>query len=53
MKIVVHLKNMSRPREYDQVFNAYEKGRFYCLYLSDGKVHKYPIADIFRTIEEY
>lgn len=52
MKVKVHLKTQSNPVEIDEVRNAYEKGSFYCVMLSDKvTVHKFPIADIFRVTE--
>lgn len=53
MTVTIHLKEQSHPIVYESVKNAYEKGSFYCVYLSNGTVYKYPIADIFRVIETY
>lgn len=52
MKILLWLKNTSQPIVFKYVINAYTKGEFYCIY--DGEnVTKFPIADIFRTVESY
>ncbi len=56
IKVNVQLKENSQPIEYTNVIDVYTKGPLLCVYLRlDGKgvVHKYPIADIFRIVQEY
>jgi hypothetical protein len=53
MKVIVHLENQSQAIEYDNAKNTYQKGDLFCVYLETGIVHKYPIAKIFRVIEDY
>lgn len=56
-KVEVHLQSQSFPLLIDHVMNCYEKGQFYCVVVLDTngkrKVQKYPIANIFRILEEY
>ena len=52
MKIKIWLKKTSNPIEMEDVKNAYEKGKFYCIYFNQTVV-KYPIRDIFRVEEDY
>lgn len=51
--IKVHLLSQSKPIVYDTVVNSYTKDGMYCLYLSSGKVHKFPLLSIFRVEEDY
>jgi hypothetical protein len=54
MKTVsVHLADQSQAIVRENVVNAYEKGSFYCLYLTTGTVEKYPIHSIWRVTEDY
>lgn len=53
MNITVHLKTQSQPIKHEKVINTYQKGDFYCVYVEGEVVYKYPIADIFRVIEDY
>lgn len=53
MDIKVHLLSQSQSIEYLNVKNTYTKSGLFCVYLSDGKVHKYPMVNIFRIVEEY
>jgi hypothetical protein len=53
MEIEVHLLSQSQPIKYANVVNAYTKDGLYCIYLSDGIVHKYPLVNIFRIKETY
>jgi len=48
----VQLKLTSQPINHTAV-TAYEKGGFFCILRPDDTVVKYPIADIWRVIEEY
>ena len=51
MRIEIWLKETSQPIVLEAV-NAYTKGPFYCVY--DGvSVSKWPIANIFRVVEDY
>ena len=52
MKVLIDLKESSSPIVIENVKNAYTKGALYCVYY-DNKVSKFPIADIFRIVEEY
>jgi len=51
-KHTIHLKLTENPIVHHSI-NAYEKGSFYCFQVSPGKFIKYPIADIWRLIEEF
>lgn len=56
MKIEIQLERSSFPLVYENVLNAYTKGDLYCvLFEKDGKraSHKFPIANIFRVVEDY
>ena len=53
IKVTIHLKTQSQPIEYTEVINTFQKGDFYVIYTVGEKSHKYPIADIFRVIEDY
>ncbi len=56
MRIEVQREESSLPIVYDDVLNAYTKGKLYCiLFEKDGerKTHKYPISSIFRVVEDY
>jgi hypothetical protein len=48
----VHLKLTEQPIDHE-CLNAYQKGAFYCIYQPDERVVKYPIADIWRIVEDY
>jgi len=52
-KISIQLKESSQPIEHNFT-NTYQKGSFYCVYVEEeDKTYKYPIADIFRVVEDY
>jgi hypothetical protein len=55
MKIVlvrVQLKETSQPINHSAV-TTYTKGAFFCVLRPDDTVVKYPVADIWRVIEDY
>lgn len=52
MKVSIQLNETSQPVEYANVKTAYTKGPFYCLYLETNAVHKIPVHNIFRVVEE-
>jgi inhibitor of KinA sporulation pathway (predicted exonuclease) len=52
IKVQVLLTETSQPVEHDAK-NTYTKGPFFCVYAIDGKVYKYPVANIWRVNEEY
>jgi hypothetical protein len=47
------MQSQSQPVVYGNVKNAYTKDSLYCLYLDEGKVHKFPLCNIFRIEEDY
>lgn len=51
--VVVQLKDQSQPLVYEDVINTYEKGSFFCVYVSGEKVYKHPLRDIWRVKEDY
>jgi hypothetical protein len=53
LRVTVHLYSQSQPIEYADVKNAYTKDGMYCLYLTTGVVHKFPMVGIFRVTEDY
>ena len=53
LNVTVHLKDQSQPIEHKNVINTYQKGDMYTLYCEDEKSYKYPIANIWRVIEDY
>jgi hypothetical protein len=53
MKVKIRLKNTSQQIEYEKVINTYEKGQFYCLYLDNETVKKFPIIELFDITEDY
>lgn len=52
MKLKVHLLSQARPIEYEDVTNEYTKDGLFCVYMGTV-VHKYPLVNIFRVVEEY
>ena len=58
MKIEIHRNETSHPIVYDfHIVNAYTKGNLYCILFKDKEdkliVHKYPLCQIFRIVEDY
>lgn len=56
MKVKIQRNESSLPIIYDNVINAYTKGKLYCvLFDNEGqrKTHKFPINSIFRIVEDY
>ena len=53
MKIQIHLLSQSKPIDYKEVKNAYTKDGMYCIYMKNDIVHKYPMVNIFRVVENY
>ena len=52
MKVRIYPDETSQPIELDAK-NTYTKGPMYCVYLEDETVQKFPVMNIFRTVEEY
>lgn len=53
ISVSVHLKETSQPIIHDNVINIYQKGDLFILYTDNEKSFKYPIANIWRIIEDY
>lgn len=52
INVSIRLKHQSQAMNF-VALNSYEKGQFYCIYLENGTVKKYPIMDIFDVTETY
>jgi hypothetical protein len=52
MKVSVHLHTQAEPVHYPSVVNAYQKGDLYCVMVSAAEVHKFPLAHVFRIVED-
>lgn len=52
MKILIELMETAQPIEVEAV-NSYTKGPLFCVYLTDGRVMKFPVAHLFRVTETY
>ena len=52
IKVTIQLERTSQPIYHDAV-TTYEKGAFFCILRPDDTVAKYPIANIWRVVEEY
>lgn len=52
MTVKVELKETSQAITLNAV-NAYTKGPLYCVYLANGTVQKFPLANIWRVTEDY
>ncbi len=50
--VKVQLIGTSEPLEH-QAKNTYQWGAFFVVYTPDNKVFKYPIANIWRVVEDY
>lgn len=48
----VHLKSQSSAVSYTDVINTYQKGDLFCVMRRDRSVHKFPLENIFRVVEE-
>ena len=54
MIVEVWLDSTSSPIVYTDVTSTYQKGDLYCIYSKDRNiVAKYPIANLFRVVENY
>lgn len=53
INVSVHLKDQSQPIDYEDVQNVYEKGSLLCVLSTDGRVHKYPLINVWRVTEDY
>lgn len=58
MKVEIQRIESSQPIVYEDVVNAYTKGKLYCVMFVSQKTgermtHKYPIRTIFRVVEDY
>jgi hypothetical protein len=57
MKIEIQREESSNPIVYDNVINAYTKGKLYCVLFVNTAgqrvTHKFPICSLFRIIEDY
>jgi hypothetical protein len=52
MKVMIQLAETSQPIEHNAA-NTYTKGAFYCVYVLEQGVYKYPLDHIFRVVEDY
>ena len=48
----VELTETSQPLTYEAE-NTYTKGDFYCVFTTRGEVHKFPVRNIWRVVENY
>lgn len=56
MRVMIHTKASNSPIVYNDALFAYQKLDMYCVgIVVDGvrTVHKYPLADLFRSVEDY
>jgi len=53
LKVDIQFELNSQPIKYTNVIDMYQKGDLFCLYLEGGVVHKYPMANIFRIVQDY
>ena len=53
IKVKVQLKSQSQPIDYPQVLNTYQKLDMFCIYLEGEVVHKFPLQNIWRVVEDY
>lgn len=51
--VYIHMQSQSHPIVRENVTNSYTKDGLFCLYLTNGKVEKYPLCNIFKIVEEY
>ena len=51
--VSVQLKESSQPIIHDGVINTYQKGDIFVVYTDAEKSYKYPIANIWRLVEDY
>lgn len=52
MLVHIRLYQTSQPIVLEAK-NTYQKGDFFCVYLVNGKVKKYPLVHIFEVEEDY
>jgi hypothetical protein len=52
MDVKIDFMETSTPLEFPEALNTYTKGPMFCVY-ADGRVHKFPVAHIFRVVETY
>jgi hypothetical protein len=50
--VTVQLKETSQPINHPAI-TTYTKGPFFCILRPNDSVVKYPVADIWRVVEEY
>ena len=56
MKVALQLKATNSPIVYPTAQAAYQKLDMYCVVFMDNgvrTVHKYPLNDVFRSVEDY
>ena len=53
MIVKIQLDETSQPVVYKNVVNTYTKGNLFCVYTSDDMVHKFPMTNIFRIVEDF
>ena len=56
MKVEIHTKASNNLIVYENALFAYQKLDMYCVGFMDNKirkVHKYPLNDLFRSVEDY
>lgn len=52
IEVKIELKETSQPIVL-AAQNTYTKGPMFCVYDSEGKVQKFPLANIWRVTEDY
>ena len=53
IEVKVQLKETSQPIIHAKTVTTYTKGPFFCLLREDDTVVKYPVADVWRVVEDY
>jgi len=52
MKVKIHLKDQSKPIEFENVRNTYTKDGMFCVMIDNGNtVDKFPTLNIHRVTE--
>jgi len=49
----IQLKESSQPIIHNNVLNTYQKGDLFVVHTADEKSYKYPVANIWRVVEDY
>lgn len=53
MQVWIELLWQAQPLLFDKVQDTYQRGDMFCIQLTDGTIHKFPLRNIYHVTEHH